>query len=956
MSIPVSCPHCTATFKIKSKSAIGKKVKCPKCDVPFVIENPDTAKPVARRKKPSQSKPVDDFFDEDFEDEVDSFADEDDEWDAGFYNRPASKSKTTRKSKPTAKSKRTAKSKPSKRFSPSDYGFTPFTLIVMIGLFLVNLILYYLGNPLMPLIGGISILFAIGFLLAGGLGLLIEAARESGTELILCLIVPLYKIYFAISRFESTKNAVAAYITGAFLLSTTLLFFFSFSPGSRNRGFSKPPSTASVDSQDTQVPSDDWPQSESQKRLLKTPSIRKPDFQSLSSASRPGAFKDRTPQNNDSNSFDFSTVTPFLVSWNNGGQSSINTLKERKTKSIATVFEGSNTKPVHRNAPGGNMKFRVYLPPGSGPDSLVPCVLVPPAGSNLLSGLDIDSNDLIPNPEHESYIKAGFAVVTFSLDGSLRNPDNLAIPDLQQAYTAFKASQAGLLNCLQAFFQTQMVIPGIDKNRVYIAGHSSAGTLALLFAEHQPKIKGCLAYAPSVDLEKNFAPGLADIKKILPDIEDFIKRSSPKTHLKNLKCPVFLYHAKDDPVTSYSETQRFAEQLKAQGTEVEFVSGQGSDHYQTMVDEGLPRGVAWLKNIAASSSSISNEPSMAAADSMKPEDTTMSQPAPTQSLLTRQRATFKITGFNDFYNKTLNSTNQDSRDFWTKSLKNDVQSAINKFLPGYVPDSVNFVFDEMTVSFDFHGKLPDDFASQFADALLGDSIKIEAAPLLITEVKLAPNAAVMNSNVMTFGIITLSRLRYPGNEAAATIVDANMKQIPRYIPGSVRINPAEKWVYLRLKGLGEINSLYLKLKQALFQAGIVATQENYDLTPEDLAKSTVLIPNSVGPEGRKQSATPAAETPPADAKLKYIIKYGIYGGDAIKESVLRSLQGFAWVNQKSIHFNPDKKEITFENRSPVDQGALGRALTRNKFYQLNITQEVLPETEKAASKDDSETK
>ena len=106
----------------------------------------------------------------------------------------------------------------------------------------------------------------------------------------------------------------------------------------------------------------------------------------------------------------------------------------------------------------------------------------------------------------------------------------------------------------------------------------------------------------------------------------------------------------------------------------------------------------------------------------------------------------------------------------------------------------------------------------------------------------------------------------------------------------------------------------------------------------------------------KGSANPAkvgtTTTTASTTKQKYIIRYGVYGGKTAKESVKRSLKGFVWVDQKSIQFNPDTKEISFINQSPVDQGALDRALTRNKFYQLNITQEPLPEAETKTKKEE----
>ena len=38
--IEVHCPECQATLKLKNRDAEGRKVPCPKCKQPFVIELP----------------------------------------------------------------------------------------------------------------------------------------------------------------------------------------------------------------------------------------------------------------------------------------------------------------------------------------------------------------------------------------------------------------------------------------------------------------------------------------------------------------------------------------------------------------------------------------------------------------------------------------------------------------------------------------------------------------------------------------------------------------------------------------------------------------------------------------------------------------------------------------------------------------------------------------------------
>ena len=40
-SISIHCPHCDGTLKLQNRNAVGKKVRCPKCQEPFVVEIPD---------------------------------------------------------------------------------------------------------------------------------------------------------------------------------------------------------------------------------------------------------------------------------------------------------------------------------------------------------------------------------------------------------------------------------------------------------------------------------------------------------------------------------------------------------------------------------------------------------------------------------------------------------------------------------------------------------------------------------------------------------------------------------------------------------------------------------------------------------------------------------------------------------------------------------------------------
>ncbi|WP_298861279.1 prolyl oligopeptidase family serine peptidase, partial [uncultured Gimesia sp.] len=686
----ITCPHCTTSFKIKNTAAFGKKVKCPKCNEPFVIPKP--------KKKKQQIKPELDFLDDDSDSYADPLEDEFADWDADLSSGPSAKPKASKKKTAPPKQKK-AKS----NFSLKDYGFSPFITGTFVFLILLNLILFIMQSHLLMLAFFLSMLVGIGCLFAGGIGLLIEAAKESGGELALCLVIPFYNLYFGISRFDQTKHSVATFVTGLSLMVVSFLLFFgsmsNILPGRNNNFAHIPPQVNSTPDINTNSTSENFKKSKHFNRNPHTPN-----------RTQPGSSFQKPAQNTETRQtqltkFDLSQIKPMLMSWPAEGVEGFNVYRKRSTKSIGKVFEAHNSRSFDGDAPaGGKMRFRVYLPPDIDPASPVPCVIVPPAGSNLLTGMDIDSYDLSPNPEHEPYVKAGFAVVTFSLDGRLLRREQASNLDVKRAHKDFKKSKAGLVNCVHAFLETQAVIPGIDKDNIFIAGHSSAGTLSLLFAEHYPQIKGCLAYAPSVDLKKSMADFLPEIKPLIPDIEDFIRLSSPQTHIKDLKCPVFLFHSRGDQVTSFQNSYQFASQLTAQGTNVEFVAGDGSDHYQTMLDEGLPKGIEWIKKQVKNTNSAQPNPQMSASKSIP-------QPAKSTIDITRRKATFKVTGFDQFHTNALKS----NPIVWTESLEGTIRRGLKDFVPEYAKDSVKVNLKEMTLSFEFIGILPEEIPQKFAN-------------------------------------------------------------------------------------------------------------------------------------------------------------------------------------------------------------------------------------------------
>jgi dienelactone hydrolase len=242
------------------------------------------------------------------------------------------------------------------------------------------------------------------------------------------------------------------------------------------------------------------------------------------------------------------------------------------------------------STPGHGGKLLLYVPLGRLRPKSVPCVLITGAGSNLLSGMSLSDGD---SPEHIPYLKEGYFVVAYELDGPLDNAGD--VQQMERAFDAFAKSRAGLVNARNALQYVLDKVPEVNPDQIYVAGHSSAATHALLFAEHEPRLAGVIAYAPAVNVPKRLGPLLRIFSLQMPGVVDFATQSSPQTHIARLKCPTFLFHAENDSNCPIGETRKFAEELKQQGTDVTFVSVPTGDHHYSMIKEGIPAGIKWLE-------------------------------------------------------------------------------------------------------------------------------------------------------------------------------------------------------------------------------------------------------------------------------------------------------------------------------------------------------------------------
>ncbi|QDT29084.1 prolyl oligopeptidase family serine peptidase [Gimesia panareensis] len=928
MSEPVSitCPHCAAAFKIKTRAAFGKKVKCPKCAVPFVIEKPASKSSAPRKQRAGSSRRRDDFSFDDADEE--SLFEEEDAtyWEDDLNDGPAVRPARRQVKQPQKPAKKWSNPLPGIFASIKEYGFTPYMLLINFCLLSAYGYYFFLTDDpdTTVKILFINLGFAALCLAYFRVTVTILAVQAGILQFLLCFFVPFYPMFFALLCYEESKEALKAWLSAVCVFLLIGLSLYVYGPIVR-----KPQ------------------QAQAQERVLK------PD-------------PDGGRELKDLKKFQISHHTPLTLKWAEQDQAEENMFQEQKTASIGRMFEVTSTPaPGQEDAPTSQMKIRVFLPRTNEKSPRFPCVIVPPAGATLLTGMDIDAVEDIPNPEHEPYIKAGFAVITFSIDGDLGEGDQTSNADFIKAHQAFRKSKAGMLNYAQALSLALETIPEIDTDNIFLAGHSSAATLNLLFAEHAQQsfwgagvIKGCLAYAPSVDPQRFFADHLAEIKPLIPDVEDFIRLSSPLEHYESIDCPVFLFHARGDQVTSFAATKQFAELLKSKGKDVELVSSDGVDHYQTMIDEGIPRGIQWIQARIRQPSrkpDLSPEHDQRIAEMKQAAQQRVEQNRPKKRSFEfdrseppqigkmhesdlkmhgrmrrgTRRATFKIAGFDKEFEQKL----KNRAAFELGAL----ESAIDGRILGFEGENVVINLNQMTLSFDFTERIPGDFREKLAEnkntrviRLTDDAPKNEPTD---------PNFTKVNPNIdlMTFRIDRIFSNSFDPIAAERT-VEQSLRQIPEYVADSLVINYDDKWAAFKFKAHARKFGMAMRASGALARASIRVTPEWIKLSEDDLA-----LADHAGKPGSTSSQTSTGTMQPAaTAKQKYVIRYGVYGGDDVTDSARRCLKGFVWVDQETIHFNPDRKEITFVNRSPVDHSALERALKRNKFYQLHITREPVP--------------
>jgi len=247
---------------------------------------------------------------------------------------------------------------------------------------------------------------------------------------------------------------------------------------------------------------------------------------------------------------------------------------------------------------GQGMTLWLYLPEGKHEPGTLPCVLIAPAGTILLTGIGLADGD---RPEHIPFARAGFAVLAYELDGPISDEEMTRPSSLKRACESFLAARCGLTNAKVALDWLNRQVPEVDKSRIFTAGHSSAGTMALLLVENEPRIRACAAFNAPADTGKNFDEGIkGQFRTIVPQLDEFFTTYNPIRHAEQIKVPLFLFNSLEDTVVSADSTRSFAETLKGLKKQVVVEIVPTGDHHASMIEEGIPLAIKWFMQFKSS--------------------------------------------------------------------------------------------------------------------------------------------------------------------------------------------------------------------------------------------------------------------------------------------------------------------------------------------------------------------
>jgi hypothetical protein len=243
--------------------------------------------------------------------------------------------------------------------------------------------------------------------------------------------------------------------------------------------------------------------------------------------------------------------------------------------------------------------FMIYLPTHPTKQKL-PCIFVAPSGTTPLYGQRLEPMN---RPEYIHYVEAGYAVIAYDVDGVipdmsaaneaplLRNPDKIVTDRLK----SYKAADGGILNTKLAIDYAIARMPQIDPNAIYTAGSGSGGTIALMAAATDQRIKGAIAFTPVTDISKKFPHLIENISKVVSRYPEAIERFSPYQNTTKIAKPLFIFQDDGSTINSVEDTNSFVELVSKSNPSVTFFHAPVVPSFRSDIPPtGIQQAIEWL--------------------------------------------------------------------------------------------------------------------------------------------------------------------------------------------------------------------------------------------------------------------------------------------------------------------------------------------------------------------------
>lgn len=134
-------------------------------------------------------------------------------------------------------------------------------------------------------------------------------------------------------------------------------------------------------------------------------------------------------------------------------------------------------------------------------------------------------------------------------------------------------------------------LPGVDPNRVFVAGHSAGGTVAMLAAMTSKRFQGCASFSGSPD-QVAFVRGQEELAPFDVTHRKELEMRSPLAYPKSFKCPARLYWGDEEFAFQFS-TRELAEKAQAAGSDVQAIEVPG-DHFD-MVAPAIRQAITFFR-------------------------------------------------------------------------------------------------------------------------------------------------------------------------------------------------------------------------------------------------------------------------------------------------------------------------------------------------------------------------